>query len=264
MLPPACSGSYPFQSDVGTMGLFMGATIITVVLRALIYCRGSSRALQLATRFSLTGALVLLTPAAARTTALLYCVPTTLSATAVGVLDGGGAVASSIGPSGTATVLLLKSNPYFVCWAPGGQHTGAASVAVATAVLLAFVGPLALFLWVRQDRWLREQLQHESIRDSWAARAILSGWCTWCRCRICREESDRPLTLSEENEKLEKPDKPAPSLAPMLNDYRPWAWYTKFLDIYFAVLVAALQSTLPRPKTFADITAKAAVIMIGG
>jgi len=38
------------------------------------------------------------------------------------VLDGGRSAAASISPSGTAAIELLGSNPFFVCWAPGGNH----------------------------------------------------------------------------------------------------------------------------------------------
>ena len=257
MLPPACSGAYPFQSDVGTMGLFLGAAFATTVLCVMTRCLGNSRALELSTRVALTGTLVLLTPAASRASALMYCVPTTLSATAVGVLDGGQDIASAMGPFDTQSIMLLKSNPYFVCWATSGKHTGAASVAFVTAVTLVVAGPLALFLWVRRDPWLRSQLEKEPSRRGCAAQVIF-----W-NCKYRRDDVETCNLSLGGGRSSEPPSRPATSLAPVLTDYRPWAWYTKFLDIYFAVFVAALQSTMPRPKTLPDIAAKSIVIIFG-
>lgn len=210
------------------------ATIAFALLARRASCKGRARGLELAGRLSLTAALIALAPAATDATALIYCIPTELSGSSVSVLDGGATAAASIGPKGTGAVSLLASNPFFVCWADGGAHIRfvwaegasslkrtrpaspfclsrdrrAAPVAVITLVVAVGVFPLALYLLVQQDRWLRFKLAESR---SVSARVL--------RCTSCvRAHNDADF----EEFALGVDAPPAPSLlAPILVDFKP-------------------------------------------
>lgn len=85
---------------------------------------------------------------------LLACSRTPISPSALAVLDGGSAALAAgaaaeaaANPDGTAAVLLLASDPSFVCWQ--GSHAPAAALAAATVLLFVAGFPLGLILWGR-------------------------------------------------------------------------------------------------------------------
>jgi hypothetical protein len=53
---------------------------------------------------------------------------------------------------------------------------------------------------------------------------------------------------------------PDPLLAPFLSDYRPGAWYAKFLDLTLLAILSITEATLTRPLTLSHIATKAAVM----
>jgi hypothetical protein len=53
---------------------------------------------------------------------------------------------------------------------------------------------------------------------------------------------------------------PDPLLAPFLSDYRPGAWYAKFLDLTLLAILSVTEAMLTRPQTLSHIGTKAAVM----
>ena len=208
-------------------------------------CRSRTIVFELIGRIALLFNFVLLAPTASSAGSLLQCYSTPLSATAVSVLDGGKAIAATIGSKGTADVLLLEQNSFFVCWAPGGSHIDAATFAVVTLFFAIFLWPASLFFMVIRDPWLRSRL---------AQRHGCSARIQRCICRRTFDEDEElRLTQNAQESKL---------WMPILGDFRPRAWYTKFMDICLTLLLAALQVTLARPRVMSLVIFKATVICV--
>ena len=124
--------------------------------------------------------------------------------------------------------------------------SSAAPFAVVTAVTAGLFGPVALYWLVRQETWLRARLSESRFLS---ARALRCG---------CGATDDEDLHLASEASR-----KPPTLLAPVLFDFKPAAWYTKFMDIGLTLLLAALQATLPRPATLSLVVGKAVAICSG-
>lgn len=222
------------------MGVYLGFNVMSALSVALASIRGNpfAIALEWSGRIFIAGSLVMLAPAATAAGSLLYCVNLPLSAKALNVLDGGAAIAASVRSSATAVAPILAADPYFVCWAPDGQHLPAGVLGVFAVFVSVAVAPAGLYLLVRNDPRLRSELSHSK---GCAARALWFG-------------SRRPTSIA--------PGLAAPTvlLDGVTNDFRPATWYTKFIDIYLTLVIAALQSTIIRPATISQVIIKAAFI----
>jgi hypothetical protein len=203
-----------------------------------------AKILEAVGRVTITLALVALAPATTVGAALLYCTPIPLNEIAVKVLDGGSSIA--VGPTGTVSVSILASDPFFVCWASSGRHLGAATFAVIAMVIAIVVGPLALYYRVRRDSWLRVRLAKNRL--SCSARALM----------CCQDEQHIDL---DDEELLASAEDPSILLAPIVTDFRPVTWYTKFIDIALTIVLSCVNALLQRPTTLLLILAKAGIIV---
>jgi hypothetical protein len=188
LLPPACTGAYPFETQVEIICAALGAWFLAV---AVYYSRAgccvrfqsgvqqgnrslensvlsSKRALlELVGRGALVLAIVLYPNVSGTAVELLDCEFVTMVASAAAALDGGPSVPREFGVATTrsakATVQVLSSNPYYVCWA--GSHRTAGALAVAALVCYVFCMPLVTLWWVWRDprqRRLRLRLSSTS------------------------------------------------------------------------------------------------------
>ena len=130
LLPPACTGAYPFETDAETLASAGGLLVIGAILYYARGCalrssappqaRAAAGAIGLAGRIALTAAVLLYPLASTTALRLLNCETVRMNAVAAESLDGGASAVArtaSAGPGALATVQLLSSNPYFVCWA---------------------------------------------------------------------------------------------------------------------------------------------------
>jgi hypothetical protein len=246
VLPPQCSGIYPFTPQMSTMGALVACTG-TVAMCALLprlfpRLKTLAKSFDAVGRVALTFALVALAPATTGAAALLHCVPANLGPIALKVLDGGSSV--SVGSSGTATVQILARDSFFVCWA--GTHVGAATFAIFTLLIAVAAGPIGLYFLVRRDAWLLMRLTATQRRRSCPARTLLC---------FQREHID----LDDEDLKAVA-DSPALLLAPVLSDFRPTAWYAKFSEISFTLLLSLLRAMQPPRVTLTYGITQASVI----
>lgn len=120
VLPPACTGAYPFASQLAVMttGLILeGIVLVAYLSRNCLVKHGRPFALlSLIGRVALTGAVVLYPTALSDAVGLLTCESASVSASAAQLLDGGSRMSGS-SSNGLVTLSILSSNPYFVCWA---------------------------------------------------------------------------------------------------------------------------------------------------
>jgi hypothetical protein len=226
------------------MSILVGCIVATITLAVLARsrCKSRSKVLESVGRITITLALIALAPATTNGAALLYCVNIPLNEIALKVLDGGSSV--SVGPTGTVSVSILASDPFFVCWSPTGRHLAAASFAAAAMTVAVIVGPLVLYLRVRYDSWLRVRLAENPRTCS--SRALL----------CCQRDH---IDLDDE-ELIAESEDPSVLLAPIVTDFRASAWYTKFLDIALTVLLSCVNALLQRPTTLTQIVTKAGII----
>lgn len=82
---------------------------------------------------------------------LLNCVSVTLTAAAAAPLNGGPALSSGTAGSAAVRVSLLVDNPYYVCWARGGQQTAAGALAIVTFVVVVIGLPLGCLVVLLRD-----------------------------------------------------------------------------------------------------------------
>lgn len=124
--------SYPFETEVGVMGAALASWAAAAAAFALAPHRSLAR---LAGRAALTLAVILYPTTLQHAATLVHCEAVALAASALRSLDGGGSLLESSrgSSSGAAAPLvptpLLASNPFFVCWAPGGSHRPAGVLA---------------------------------------------------------------------------------------------------------------------------------------
>ena len=165
VLPPACSGAYPFESPVAVMVV---ALTLEAVAAALLVARrvlkapwATGGAAGLAGRAALTGAVVLYPTAVTDVSRLLACTTVAVSARSLATLDGGASVAV---PPGAASVhvTLLSENPYIVCWA--GSHAPAGRLAAVMVPLFVVLFPLGALTAILSDPMLRWHLDQRQER----------------------------------------------------------------------------------------------------
>ena len=142
VLPPACTGYYPFAVEMLLMAsaaAMFGATVA-------IYLRTKQEdASRFAGRITLTIAVMLYPAVANAAFDLMHCESVSMARSAASALDGGKTFLARLGGSeSSVAVPLLANNPFFVCWE--GNHKAAAYVAI--AVLLSYSAGLPLVvLW---------------------------------------------------------------------------------------------------------------------
>lgn len=261
------------------MACFIAASLAASV------CAAPSVTLEKAGRNAIIAASVFLIPAMSDAAGLLYCKDTTQDATQLGVLDGGIAYAATVRPQGSLKVLVLASNPYFICWEPGGAHIIAAAIAVVTLVVAA-VGAGALCVLVRRDAWLIKALRilaEEEQRGRLQRRAGGRGSCIvtlFHRCNTCRgvirdgrdqtprtelanmAPGDNYRAHAQPIAQASNTDSCAVLVDPILGLYRPQNWYTRFIDWKLAAYLVVVQVLLPRPDTIALLAVKAALVIV--
>lgn len=135
----------------------MSAGLILGLVAMLAQGFSQARLRQWVGRAVLTVALILHATVSETTVALLNCREALLSDSALRSLDASANMAGTSSGSNLHSVLLLKSDPFFVCFR--GQHTAAASLAIVTLAFFVTVFPCVALWWVWRDPWLREQLQ---------------------------------------------------------------------------------------------------------
>lgn len=127
VLPPACTGAYPFESEVGSLTSALGLLTIAALcysVRELAKrpaagpkLKALAGRLGVPGRIAMTGAVLLFPLASTTALALLNCPQQRMNAVAASTLDGGSAArATAVGPASLVTVRLLDRNPFYVCW----------------------------------------------------------------------------------------------------------------------------------------------------
>ena len=169
LMPPACTGAYPFESEVSLMGLALCAWLLCIAMyysRHRIALRGRlSQAVILCGRTALTVAVVFYSSSASTAVSLLNCPSVSVAVGSLAALDGGAAVTyagmttNDSGRGTTVAVRVLGKNPFFVCWE--GSHRAAGILATVTLTLYVAVLPVLLLGWAWKDPWLQAQLRKE-------------------------------------------------------------------------------------------------------
>ena len=121
-------------------------------------------------------------------------------------------------------VSILAANPFFVCWAQGGSHLSAGSLAIAAVVVVVVFLPMVALYWVQRDPRLLADLAR-------------------LKSRICI--STIATAVDSSNDTAQLPPQNA-ILAPILSDFRPDAWYVKGVHIQFipfSPLLSCAQNT---------------------
>ena len=275
VLPPSCSNIYPFASEVGIFSVHVFCLLVVAACAYLsrMAMRGKNHAFIAVGRIALTAALVTLAPAVTSATSLLNCGEIELSTSAIAVMDGGSSFDSSSsrvmseGLHVLGTVSVLDKNTFFVCWSPTGKHIYAAAFAALTLFCSMILAPFALYVWVRNDPFLRSQTQDKSGLAAKALRCDpLKGAGSSC-CYRCSSDAHGPTVLSSSSSSsggswIGGSPHESELLAPALQHFTPDAWYTRFLDAAMTLIVAMLQGTLRRPKSVQLVLLKA--VMIAG
>ena len=131
VLPPACTGAYPFELEAGLLSSATGVFFLAI----LGYFFGpAGGVVRLLTRIGMSIAVILYPTVAAMAFGFLNCVPTEMTTTALASLDGGSTVDLSA-KSETVTVKVLVSNPFFVCWTGSHFTIGAFNTRVAVSLI---------------------------------------------------------------------------------------------------------------------------------
>ena len=122
VLPPSCTGVYPFYTEVGIIGAGLCCAVLAVAMYHVRY--GPPR--RFIGAFAMSGALILMPMATSHALNMLNCRYAQLTQTAIAALNGGEAyrAISSANARATTSVPLLVSDSYFVCFA--GSHRPAA------------------------------------------------------------------------------------------------------------------------------------------
>lgn len=291
LMPPACTGAYPFESEVSLMGIALGAWIICIAAyysRSLERLGNLSPKVALCGRVALTVALVLYSSSANTAMSLLNCSALTTVVGSVTALDGGSAAAAAAtlttptaaGRSAMVVVHVLQKNPYFVCWE--GSHRAAGILAAATMALYIATLPVVLLGWSWKDPWLQEQLHQECKLEpetnpaSCTCKRRRSDDVTHAsgerfvqnpmRTRAVRHHgklgaslATAPAGSGTSSPSPRRNDAPDTILQPVLKDYVPAAWYTKLADVLLLLVLALLRALVPRPTNVTLISMKAAV-----
>jgi hypothetical protein len=198
LLPPSCTGDYPFFITV----LLMSAALFAWALAVAAYyarpflqfdttvdvasdscCRLRPRkqvvkqfsaAVNLVGRCALVVALVLYSNVAGAAVDLLACRSVSMAAKSAAALDGGPSMTTVI-RGASVSVAVLSSNPFFACWA--GSHRAAGMLAGVVLALYVMLMPLVTLMWLWRDPYLRSQHRNVSAEitsDSHACEKHLS------------------------------------------------------------------------------------------
>ena len=238
----------------------MGAALASWAAAAAAFALAPRRSLaRLAGRATLTLAVILYPTTLQHAATLVHCEAVTLATSALQSLDGGGSLlASGSGSSGGGAAAplvatpLLASNPFFVCWAPGGSHRPAGVLACVVLALYCAALPLTVLAW------LRAQLP---ARGGTAAAA--GGK------RAAVDTPPPPPVIASAVTGTKTPGSavtdplPDPILAPFLSDFRPGVWAAKHVDLTLLMLLALLEALLQRPASAPLIAAKAVLTCSG-
>lgn len=284
LVPPACTGAYPFESEVSLMAFALFAWVLCVAVYlvrcafARLYHVGTLNvAVTHCGRAALTMALVLYSSSASAAVSLLNCSMVSVSVQSLAALDGGTGAAHSSQPTtalgtgvswgasrGTVVAVnVLQKNPYFVCWE--GSHRAAGILAAATVVLYIAALPVVLLGWAWRDPWLRAKLRQPAA-EAEDHKPGPSG----CNCgrnrkadavQVAKFAQDNPFQRVSAAKLLSQDADPIPDrlLLPILGDYVPAAWYTKLADVLLLLVLALFRALIPRPSTAALIVTKAAI-----
>lgn len=224
LLPSACVGEYPFQTEVGVMGVALCLTSITASVA--LYGKQAPAWLRDLGVVCLRAVLLLYPVVAKDAMSLLSCSSVSLSPAGASSLDGGPVLTLDPTSSLRASLVsleVLSNNPLYVCWAPGGSHRPAGILA---AIVLVVV---VIGIWLV---------------------TFVSALLVQCAARVSI------LNASDENSVMSPR---LAFLAPFLTDYRSNSWYTRHADLLFTVVLAALQALLLHPRSIGAICAKTAV-----
>jgi hypothetical protein len=177
VLPPACTGVYAFASEVGVMSAAVAFWLFAVLIFAATFHpdpRPVHRGARLVGRGALTAALILYPAASTAAVSLLYCSQAGLSGRQLAALDAG-SESSASSSSGAVSILLLSSNPFFVCWVSGGAHRPAGILAALTLAVHVAGLPISLLIWLVLDAGLQRARAVE--RATTASDAVTFRWC---------------------------------------------------------------------------------------
>ena len=201
------------------MAVALSSWMLTVI--SYVFLRGRVRFIG---RFLATGALLLCPTAAGTALELLSCNRVPLSSAAVSALDGGNAYVSS-NPREVVSVLLLSSNPDFICFA--GSHKPAAWLAIVTVALYISILPFVMLFWLWRDVALRKMLV--DIKHP-----MPEGLACLRRFRPNLPEIQPAAD---------------PHLSPFISDsgYQPHYWWFRLVDLGATLILALIQAFLPRP-----------------
>ena len=242
-----CAGSAPFAVEIGVL------TTTLVLSFALLAVRVAGQRAPLATkiagRIALTVSLVLYPPAATSALRLVACTQTALAAPALAVLNGAPA---ALPPAGTtATVPILHSDPFYVCWAPGGAHLPAGTLAAVVIAAYVLGLPILLLLAAWADRRQRRGLP-----------AFPRCWDLSRRRELLSDNPETALVAKVTQSTQGAEDLPAdPFLAPLLADFVPRAWFFRHCELAVSLTLAAAQAAIPLPSTPLSAAVKAAVVI---
>lgn len=279
-LPPACIGGYPFATEATVCA----ASILMLLgtFGVWVFVAPASK-LRVAGRVMLVLTLILYPATVRSSVSMLNCTPVIISTSAVAALDGGSGAPASTSRGDTARLLVLSSNPAYLCWSRTGAHLPAGVLAAIAALVVGLGLPLAALVGLQSDAWLSSTV--EQLKRGRADRLLAPQSTSRSRCGCPLASSTEaasadnatltvalsPLYLLKTRAATAAHQKgtgaalpraciPDPILAPFLSDYTPTAWYTKHLDIALALLLALLEALLPRPSTLALAIAKASCI----
>ena len=182
---------------------------------------------------------------------LLNCETVSLPQSGLSSLDG---LADYAPPpalmSQLVRVLLLASDPYFVCFA--GQHTLAGGLAVLALVAYVTLLPLVTLYWLWRSPELKSRQQHAPQKQAQLRRTF-----SWRTRKVAAEVPHAPPpaepgSAATEGAPAEQPPAPPDAmLAPFLGDsgYASRFWWWRHVDLGAMLVLAVNQAALPRPST---------------
>lgn len=288
MIPPVCTGSYAFATEVGIMAAALGAVLLAVFAYAMSAVMRSSCSNALASavrshmhpaafallgRVALTAAVVLYPTTVTHVVSLLSCSTAIVSPSASRLLDGGHS--KSAGGAMSVTLPLLSTNAFYVCWE--GSHAPASKVAIVALVIVVVLMPLLVLGAILRDpalRWHHKRTADEELKgtstSASSATAKRESIVKWMSSPLYLHRglqdhgptsAHRSTSESCSNDQVvaSHPPLPDPILAPFLAEYDHAAWWFKHVDLGTVGILAVLQGAIPRPTTLSLVAAKACV-----
>ena len=197
---------------------------------------------------SMTLALILHATVAETVIGMLGCEYVSLPQRALSSLDGrAGYTPPPALASQSASVLLLMSDPFFVCFE--GQHTFVGAVAAIALALYIVALPVAAFYWLWRSPRLAAELRAQRAMTAENRKGDSLPTLT---------ESIKPtgeiLVLSIKG-KLRGASSPLPPIDPLLgpfmeeSGYAARFWFWRHIDLLAMLILAANQAAQPRPST---------------